>query len=226
MPFTVEQFLRVFRAYNEAIWPAQWLLALAGVAAVGLAMLGGRRAGRAASALLGLLWLWTGAVYHLGFFARLSPAGMLFGALFVAQGALLMWEGAHRTRLRFAPRADLAGVAGAAVVLYALVVYPLVGALAGHEYPATPTFGAPCPVDLLTFGLLLWSAPPAPRRLFVVPALWAALGVSAALQLGMAEDYALPIVAVLALAVRFSGGSGRLSPGSRAPSSGVPYSSR
>ena len=33
LPFTTDQFLDVFRAYNDAVWPAQWLLYALGVIA-------------------------------------------------------------------------------------------------------------------------------------------------------------------------------------------------
>jgi hypothetical protein len=62
IPFTAEQFLGVFREYNESVWPAQWLLLLAGITAVLLAVRGGPRAGRVISLILAALWLWMGVV--------------------------------------------------------------------------------------------------------------------------------------------------------------------
>ena len=197
MPFTAEQFLDVFRRYNEAVWPAQWALLLLGVGAVALAVRGGPRAGRAVSALLGALWLWMGLVYHLGFFRAVNPAALAFGLLFVAQGALLLWWGAWRGRLALDVRADRAGAAGALLVLLALVAYPVIGHALGHRYPAAPTFGLPCPTTILTFGLLAWAAAPVPRLLLAIPVGWAVVGTSAALQLGMREDLALPVAAVV-----------------------------
>lgn len=43
LPFTNEQFFTVFRRYNEAVWPAQWMLVGLAVLAVGLALQGSRR---------------------------------------------------------------------------------------------------------------------------------------------------------------------------------------
>ena len=37
LPFTVEQFFAVFRAYNDAVWPMQGVLYGLGLAAVALA---------------------------------------------------------------------------------------------------------------------------------------------------------------------------------------------
>jgi hypothetical protein len=205
LPFTVEQFLDVFRRYNEAVWPAQWALAALGVVAVVLAVRPGRHGGRAVAAILAALWLWMGAVYHLGFFRAINPAAALFGAAFLAQAALLLWLGVARGRMTFRVRPDVAGVAGALLVLYALVAYPALDYVLGHRYPTAPTFGLPCPTTILTLALLLWATPAAPRILFAVPLLWAAVGTSAAVQLGMLEDFGLLAAAVACTGILVGG---------------------
>jgi hypothetical protein len=81
------------------------------------------------------------------------------------------------------------------------VAYPLLGYAAGHRYPATPTFGLPCPTTIFTLGLLLWADRPMPRWLLAVPIAWSALGASAALQLGVPEDLGLVAAGVTSLAL-------------------------
>lgn len=197
LPFTTAEFLDVFRAYNEAVWPAQWLLFALGVAVVALAVRGTRRSARALSGLLVVLWLWMGVVYHFGFFRTINPAAGGFAAAFVAQAAAFAWLGAWKGRLDVRVERDAAGAAGGLLALYALVVYPLVGHLLGHRYPAVPTFGLPCPTTILTFAVLVWARAPVPRLLLVVPVAWAALGTVAALQLGMRQDLGLLVAAAL-----------------------------
>lgn len=199
MPFTPAQFFDVFRQYNEAVWPAPLLLLAGAVAAVGLAFQAGPRAARVLSALLAVLWLWMGAVYHIGFFSAINPAAPIFGALFIAQAGLFVWLGVRSTRLAFTVRSDTRGIAGAVLIVYALVVYPVLGHLLGHRYPAAPTFGLPCPTTIFTFGVLLWARAPVPRVLVVVPMLWAALGAVAAMQLGVPEDFGLLVAGVTAV---------------------------
>lgn len=198
LPFSLEQFLDAFRRYNEAVWPAQWILTALGIAAVVLALGRAPHAGRIVGGVLALLWLWMGAVYHLVFFRPINPAAAAFGALFLVQAALLAWLGAWRGALSFRVRRDAAGLLGALVILYALVLYPAIGYALGHRFPAAPTFGVPCPTTILTFGLLLWTVPPVPRRLLVVPALWALIGTTAAAELGMREDFGLSVAAIVA----------------------------
>jgi hypothetical protein len=76
--------------------------------------------------------------------------------------------------------------------VYAALLYPLIGMATGHRYPALPMFGiAPCPVVLFTLGVLLLARAPLPRRLLVIPFLWALIGGTAAFLLGVAQDWLL-----------------------------------
>ena len=73
LPFTAEQFHAVFRAYNEALWPAPLALSALGASAVLLLWLQRRWSSRAIAAILGILWLWSGILYHQVFFAAINP---------------------------------------------------------------------------------------------------------------------------------------------------------
>ena len=172
LPFKPNQFLEVFAAYNRAVWPAQL---------VGLAV----------------MWLWTGVAYHAPFFARINPAAIAFATLFVVQGLRFAHAALLRSDLRFgAARGARAGV-GWALVVYSVLVYPLIG-IASHGYPAMPMFGiTPCPVTLFSLGLLLLAQPPVPRRLLVIPSLWALIGGRAALLLAVPQDWPLLLGGVL-----------------------------
>lgn len=200
LPFTAEQFFQVFARYNLAIWPAQWLLIGLALTAVGVAALRPPAAGRIVMSILAALWFWMGFVYHIGFFASINPAARWFGLTFVLQGMLLLWMG-FRTPPSFRVTSDANGLIGGALMFYALVVYPLLGYVAGHRFPATPTFGAPCPTTIFTLGLLLWIPGPLPWRVVVVPVAWAIIGTFAAIRLSVPQDYGLAAAAVVTLAL-------------------------
>lgn len=205
MPFTIEQFLDVFRRYNETVWPAQGiLLALAGWAV--MASLRTRGVSRVPALVLAVLWLWVGVVYHLMFFRAINPAAVLFGTAFVIQAGMFAWLAVRKPAPHFRVQRNPAGVLGAMILAFAIIVYPALGWLAGERYPATPTFGLPCPTTLYTFGLLLWARPSVPTRVLVIPVLWSLVATMAALQLGMVQDVSLPVVAVLATAVMLKRG--------------------
>jgi hypothetical protein len=216
LPFTLEQFLDVFGRYNLAIWPLQVVAYGLGGLALIAAWRPSDRSSRLVSAILAGFWLWTGLVYHGLFFSAINPAALLFGLLFVLEGGLLLGEGVFRPGLRFAPRRDLSGLVGAAFVVYALLVYPLLGLALGQSFPRMPVFGVtPCPVTIFTYGLLLWTKQRVARRLLAIPLLWSLLGMSAAISLGIGEDFGLAVAGMLGtgLLVRRDRGVGRLEPG-------------
>jgi hypothetical protein len=199
LPFTLSQFLDLFARYNEAIGPAPILLSLLAIGALLLPAAPWRWRHGAVRWILALLAAWTGVVYHWAFFTRINPAAWLFGLLFVGEAAVLMLVARQQVVFEF--RRDAAGVGGLALAIYALFVYPLLGWAAAHGYPAGPSFGAPCPTTIFILGMLMWARPRPPVRTLVLPALWAVVGTSAALQLGIREDLALPIAAAMALVV-------------------------
>lgn len=198
LPFTIAQFFDVFRLYNLTVWPLQFVLLASALAAIHAARRATPNADRLAIGILTFLWLWAGGVYHLAFFRSINPLASLFGVLFIVQGGLLAWIGLRQRRLMFGASLDGAGIIGGAILLYALVLYPVIGYILGHRFPASPSFGVPCPVTIFTFGLLLWARPPVPRVLLLIPALWAAVSTSAALQLGVYEDVGLLLSAMIA----------------------------
>lgn len=206
MPFTVDQFLSVFERYNRAIEPAPFFAYVLGALALVFACRGGRGSGRAVLAILAAFWAVSGAGYHLAFFREINPAAAAFGAAFLLQAALLVTAAIRREPPAFGLHATARSLAAMALALYALVLYPRLGAAAGHAYPRAPVFGvAPCPTTIFTIAvLLLAERRPAPH-LLVIPFLWSLVGISAAVQLGMTEDYGLAAAAAVAIVFAIAG---------------------
>jgi hypothetical protein len=198
LPFTTQQFLAVFEQYNLAIWPLQLVAYALGLAAVVLAIKPLAHSDRVISAILSLFWLWMGAVYHLLFFRQINGAAVAFGGLFVVQAVILLLVGVARPGLTFRAGADARSLVGWLFVAYAMVVYPIIGTLLGHGYPRSPVFGvAPCPTAIFTFGLLLWTTAKVPKYALAIPLLWALVGFTAALTLGIREDTGLLVAGVV-----------------------------
>lgn len=197
IPFTTEQFLQVFEKYNQAIYPFQFVLIIVAISTVFLAASRKPFANKLISYLLGFLWLWTGIVYHLVFFTAISPPAYLFGILFIIQGLLFLYEGVVRNRLSFRSSQKSSGIFGAIFIAYSLVIYPFIGYILGRTFPATPTFGAPCPTVIFTFGLLLWTDKRFPLNLLIIPVLWSLVGTSAALSFGIKEDLGLFVAGMI-----------------------------
>lgn len=186
LPFTREQFFSAFVTYNEAIWPAQLVAYLLGLAAIVLLFWRPPTADRAITGILAAMWIWTGVGYHWLNFSQVNKAALLFGALFVAQGAAIAYAGIVRNQLRFGVDAGPAAWVGIAFVVYSAVLYPLLGVAAGHAYPGMPMFGVtPCPVTVFTFGMFLLTGAHLSRWLLVIPFIWSLIGGSAAFLLGI-----------------------------------------
>ncbi len=194
-PFTIEEFLNVFITYNTAIWPAQVALNAAGLVAIALCF---RKSvpSRLITAILGILWLWTGAVYQLGFFQSINPVATPFGILCIVQGGIFLGAGVWGSGLSFQFTPGWRTYVGGALLLYGLVIYPILGYFLGHRYPASPTFGAPCPTTIFTFGILLWTSRHVKWFFYLLPLIWSMIGFTAALNFGVREDIGLLVAGI------------------------------
>ena len=161
--------------------------------------------GKIISLILSFLWLWIGIVYHLLFFTAINKAASFFGGLFIAEGSLFLFAGYFKPKLSFRFRPDIYGITGAILILFALIIYPVIGYFAGHSYPSSPSFGVPCPTTIFTFGLFLWADRKCPLFILIIPLLWSVIGSFAAFSLGVLEDFGLLIsgfVAVTLILIR------------------------
>ena len=138
-----------------------------------------------------MFWIWIGLVYNFCFFSAINRTALIFAAFFLLQGILFFIAGVWKNTLSFHFRPELAEVTGGVFLIYAIVIYPILGYWLGHRYPAAPTFGLPCPTTIFTFGMLLWTDLRVPLYLLAIPLAWSLVGFWAAISLGMIEDYGL-----------------------------------
>jgi hypothetical protein len=198
MPFTSQQFLDVFARYNETVFPMQIVFLIAALVSIRLAGNDGGPSSKTVGIVLGILWLWMGVIYHWIFFSEINGLAFLFGGLFVLQGLILLYAAVVRRDLVFCTQPDGArSVIGTLLVVYALLIYPIIGIAAGHSYPYSPTFGLPCPTTIFIFGLLVRSGGSVPLYVLPIPFGWSLLGFSAAISLGIWEDAGLLIAGVI-----------------------------
>ena len=203
LPFTNEEFLGVFERYNTAIWPAQAFLSILALAIVFLALRRYSFSDIVISVLLGLTWLWMGGVYHLVFFSQINPAAYIFGSLCILQGVLFLWVG-FKVKPSYQVSFGWKESIGALFVIYALLLYPACGMMFGHLFPKAPSFGAPCPTTIFTFGVLLWTSK-LPKYMLIIPALWSVVGFTAALNLGIYEDIGLLVAGIAGTIILLTG---------------------
>jgi hypothetical protein len=199
LPFTTEQFFRVFAEYNTAVWPLQILLLVIALVGVGFLFRPQHAGGRLVSFVLALLWLWMAIVYHFFFFSRINPAALLFGSAFMVEGALLVWIGVVRRKVVFRAVSGAGPWVGVGLLMFAMIVYPVWGYLLGQRFPAFPTFGLPCPTTIFSIGVLMFAEPASTRVLLIVPVLWTFIGALAAFSLGVTEDLSLLVAGVVGM---------------------------
>jgi hypothetical protein len=193
LPFSADQFFAVFSRYNDAVWPMQWVLNGLGVIAAVLLWRGQAVSMRVVAAVLAVLWIWSGIVYHLVFFTAINPAAWLFGIVFSVAGLWFAWGAATLSGSLERREANSMAWAGWMLIAYAMLIYPALGYALGHRYPAFPTFGLPCPITLFTIGVLIVADAAYRRSFFIAPLLWTGVGSAAAIELGVIQDLGLMV---------------------------------
>ncbi len=185
------EFLSMFENFNRDIWPLQVFTLLFGTVMAIAATKKSRIADRVSAAVLGLIWIFVGAVFQWVYFRPIyEPAG-LFAALWIVQGMLFLAFGACRPRLSFTASRDGYAAFGFLLIAYALLVYPVLGYLLRSDLAYTTWFGPfPCPVAVFTIGMLLLTDDKVPKYLAIIPLLWA-LGGVVPLSWGVTEDIGL-----------------------------------
>jgi hypothetical protein len=205
MPFSTEQFFDVFVRYNQAIFPWQVIAVLAGVMTVALLWRDTREATVGVLMVLAAMWLVNGIGYHWLYFAPINPVARVFAMVFVVEALLFVWAALARPDLRLTPGGNLVSRLGLACIGFAILLYPALGWLAGHRYPAMPMFGvAPCPTTIFTIGVLLQGPWREVRWLLLIPGLWAAVGGSASVLLGVPQDFGLLAALTLLVVVAWA----------------------
>ncbi len=193
LPFSTEQFLRVFESYNLSVWPLQVLFYLLGILTLILIYRNSSHSNRLISLILAFFWLWMGVAYHIAFFSQINKAAYFFGIIFIIQSLLIIYYGLIKRKLDFTFERNIFSYTGAILITFALIIYPVIGYFFGHIYPASPTFGLPCPTTIFTLGIFLLLKEKIPVVLLIIPVIWSLIGFTAALQLGIYEDIGLLI---------------------------------
>lgn len=202
LPFTQEQFLEVFKIYNLSVWPTQILLVILALLLIFVLFKKNKLSDKLITIGLTIFWLWMGIVYHFKFFSKINNAAYIFGSLFLIQAILFAYFGLLKDKLVFNYRNNFTGIVSIILFLYALIFYPLLGYQFGHIYPSTPTFGLPCPTTIFTFGMIILLED-RKKIIYIIPILWALIGFTAAIKLGIYQDVGLLIAGAISATILF-----------------------
>lgn len=194
--FSARTYYRLIELYNRDVWPLHLLAGAIGVALGLCARRGDARSGRLAAVLLGLCWWWVAWAFHAERYGTINSAAPYFAAGFAVQGTLLLLAG------NVPAQCDRTGFA---LLLMALLGYPLLAPLAGRPWHQAEVFGiAPDPTVAATL-VLLALAPRASWLLWPIPLLWSAISGATLWTMHARFAWVLPLLALLALAWRSVG---------------------
>lgn len=200
-PFTTKEFLDVFKTYNVSIAPLQIIFYLMGFTIVFLLFKKTENSDKVINSLLTFFWLWIGIVYHVIYFSAINTAAYFFGALFILQAIIFFIYGNISNKLLFRYNKSVYNYIGITFILYALIIYPVLGHILGHQYPYSPTFGLPCPTTIFTFGVLLFIDNKISIAVLIIPLLWSIIGFGAALNLSIYEDFGLLLAGLISFSL-------------------------
>lgn len=194
----VDDFYSTLQSYNEAFWYMIITTFLLGFVVVYLAARKSKSSSKVISAILSFLWIWSGIVFFIIYYGPMDAEFLglvlpgvwyLGGILFLLQGFLFLILGLVKSSLSFRLGSDWISVVGALMVVYAMVIYPIIGFLTGYGYPRYPVFGiAPCPLTIFSIGLFQWSDRKMPIAIAAIPFIWALMGIMPVLALNVWAD--------------------------------------
>ena len=205
----IDDFYSTLQSYNETFWPMIIITFLLGIVVVYLAARKSGSSSKVISAILSFLWIWSGIVFFIIYYGSMEVEFLglvmpgvwyLGGVLFLFQGVLFLIFGVVKSRLSFRLGGDWRSVVGALMIVYAMVIYPVIGFLTGYGYPKYPVFGiAPCPLTIFSLGLFQWSDRKMPIAVVLVPFIWGLMGIMPVLALNVWADIGELMSAIIGL---------------------------
>lgn len=198
LPFSTEQFMDLFKNFNESIFPLQIVNYILAIVVLISIFRKNKFSSVVVSSYLSYIWLFMGIVYHFIFFSTINSAALTFGIFYIILSILIAYHGIIKKSLHFEIRNDFRSIVSLFLIFYSMILYSLIGFASGHFYPYAPVFGvAPCPNTIFTFGIILLHRGKIKPCIIVIPFLWSLIGFVAALKLGIYEDIGLLLSGII-----------------------------
>jgi hypothetical protein len=198
--FSPRTYYRLFELYNATIWPGQVLAVAIGIAIAAMLWQPKLWKGRVVAALLAICWLWIAWAYFLTRYATINWAAPYVAVAFTGEALLFILIGATG-RFYPHPAAHWPNRVGVGIYVFALVIQPLLGPLAGRSWSQVEIFGiAPDPTATATLGVLLRTNVGPRWALLPIPVGWCAVSGATAWTMGSPDAWVMPAAGVLALA--------------------------
>ena len=195
-PYDQRSWFNLVAGYLQAIWPFNLLALLFSLAVPALMFkykalsISGSVSVRLVLTLLGLAWLWCGAVFHWQFFVNLNWAAPWFGWVFIVEGGLLLLTALLLKQSAWIPLFSARSIFAIVLLIAGVIVYPLSGFLEGRTWIQLEWFPLlPASVTLVTFAVLMMLNTCWRHALVIIPLLWGIVSAAFATTLDLLEFY-------------------------------------
>lgn len=194
-PYDQQSWFNLVGDYNKSIWLSYPITLFVMLAMMSLLFrlpkkVTSFQSVRLVLGLLGVSWLWCGAVFHAQYFSQLNWAAPWFGWVFVLQGGLLLLAAIFLKTASWVSLSSLRGWLAIFLLLIGLVVYPLSGLLEGRAFIQLEWFPLlPAPVTLVSLALVILLKSRWRHGIVVIPVLWGVVSAAFAMTLGLLEFY-------------------------------------
>jgi hypothetical protein len=200
--FSPRVYYRLFELHNNALWPAQLVTLVLGLAILVMLLRPVRARERIIPVLLGGLWLWIAWAFFWERYATINWASVYVAPVFVLEGLLLIGIGLARGGLALSRGGGFPNYAGIALFALTLAGYPLIAPAMGRPWSAAEVFGiAPDPTAVATLAVLALAQGRVRWALIVIPGLWCAVTGTTLWTMESGEFLAAPLGALAAVGI-------------------------
>lgn len=176
--FSPGTYWRLVERYNRDTWPLHVVMLAAGLALWWLSARRHRFAQPAVLVVLAAIWLWVGWAFHWRRYAPINWAAAWLAAAYVLQAVLMFAVAILGISRRSGPVAPWAAAGASVFVVLGVLLYPLMGVLAGRPFIQSEVFGLmPEPTAAATLGLVFATNLPWRGLLAAIPAMSLVLGL-------------------------------------------------
>ncbi len=194
--FSPRVYYRLFETLNTTWGLAVAAALIAGMVASSLAMRRGYRGNRVVLILLAMIWGWVTAGFLWQYYQPINWVIPYFIPAFIVEAGFMVMFAVRRMPLRFGWRGDFSSVAGAALLLIAIIGFPFAGLIEGRGLIQAELFGSAAdPTAIGTLGFILLARGTWRWLLLPVPLVWCVM--ASAILWVMDQNIALlPLIAV------------------------------
>jgi hypothetical protein len=203
--FSPRVYYRLIELHNLAVWPVHIGAALLALLLVRSIVKPSRGSGRLVAVSLGAMWVWVAWSFLWHRYAQINWVAAYVAPMYALEGLLFIWVGCARGGLSFGLKRTPASAAGLALLLVALLGYPLIAPGVGRNWLAAEMFAVvPDPTAATSLAVLALSSARDRALLMVIPCLWCFIAAATLWTMASPDFVAAPLISFAAMIVAVS----------------------